>query len=945
MSHAQSAEMVFVSNRSDPDAQPDLGAVIDRTARLDLAASEPPAGSADERIERLLDRIEQLEFTMAENIVRQDEQPNLAEQETRVLDAIDALSTRLEGLAQGIGDAATKPPEDQPAIAEFAQRLASLEETRAEAADRHAETLLLRLSEIDAALATLSHEASAQQSAVAVDRDASQAALAQLETRLLERLAPLSAALEGLTARVADRIGPLGEKMGGIETRLADHLAEVARAFEKTEAAQVAQIAPLADALSAMQTQLSGEIAPLGDKIGGIDARLSETLEELAQRFDHAQTAQVAQIAPLSEALSSVQSQLSDKIEPLSDKIGGIETRLADQVAELSGAFEKTQATHAAQVAPLTEAITSVQSQLAGKIEPLSDKIGGIETRLADQLAEVFRAFEKADAAHAAHVAPLAETLHAVRAQLTGKIDPLADHLKEVSTQLNATDEAVAKAQAELSERIAALPEPRDYSEKIAALSAQIADLPAPHDTSAELAGLAEHLSQLEGKIIGEARRLADAAEAAANRPLPIPDTRPQREAMARYTVALKTIADRHEAHLSDVIDRLGAVEAALRAVPGDGAIAELGSGLHAGIDAMRQPLVTRMDALAGMLTSLVNDFKLARAEASDFSRVTDPMLSRLDRLDTLADNRQRELMQDIESLVARPIPTLDLTPVRESLARFMVAMQGMQQNRSDAETELLAKFDAIAAQLDAQPSAATPDDVAALAATLTPLQGQLEDLEKGISTLTARPAPSLDLSPVRSALSQQMVAMTTWMKRQDTLQSAISELLESLLARSGDAPDIDAVIETLKTLISASQFTSRKHVETVETRIAEKIATLAEAMGQVAEATTDDALAQKALAAVTEMVGVQNGWQREVVARLEALSVPGAETEDMALSQLRADDLRLIEALMRLREMGNADGNVPPEDAEAVDRQARELRLALAEILASLQAEQSVQI
>ena len=84
MQNAQSAEMVFTSNRADP-AEPPNGMTRLR-AQPDMA---------DGAFEKIIDRIEQLEFALAEAVLRTDDSdgPDMGP-------ALEALTSRIDSISR-----------------------------------------------------------------------------------------------------------------------------------------------------------------------------------------------------------------------------------------------------------------------------------------------------------------------------------------------------------------------------------------------------------------------------------------------------------------------------------------------------------------------------------------------------------------------------------------------------------------------------------------------------------------------------------------------------------------------------------------------------------------------------------------------------------------------------------------------------------------------------
>ena len=551
---------------------------------------------------------------------------------------------------------------------------------------------------------------------------------------------------------------------------------------------------------------------------------------------------------------------------------------------------------------------------------------------------------------------------------LTSRLDALSkgmtsDDMGRIVDRLDAAAAARADEMAAVSARIAALEETRfaPIEAALQSLAANQKDAIAEILTRLEGAAdaqlraqvdrMADGLATLEAKLAARLSQIGETVETFANRPTPPPDITPLREMTARHMVAQKTIADRHASQIAKLIERFSSVESELKALPDQSAM----EGLRAAIEAGQAPIVGRFDELTELVKVVSADVK--QWQDSNLADLTEPLMARMDRLDTTAEQRQRDLSRELADLAARPQPVNDLTPVRESFARLMVALQAMHQSREASDAENAKKIEVMMDGLQALPDrleAASEHrhrdlvrDITALAERPLPapdlspvretmsrfmvalqsledaranseaeltarfglliehieglqtgsepdvLSKLLEPIAEAVQSIADRPAPVLDTSAVRSAFSQQMVAISTWMQRQDVLQLAMSDLLETLVERNSAAGQDPDVIETVKTIVAAGQFSARKQAEEAEQRLAAQLKELSR-------------------------------------------SVVGAEPE----TALTGDDQRLIGALQDLRRMVSEDG-----DPDGITEQARELRTALAETLAAMQAGQTARI
>ena len=599
-----------------------------------------------------------------------------------------------------------------------------------------------------------------------------------------------------------------------------------------------------------------------------------------------------------------------------------------------------------------------LRAQPDGAFEKIMDRIEQLEFALAEA---VLRTDEQTPVT-SAPLEALASRLDAISKQLAGSTSSESDgDLSRIVDRLDAAAAARADEMAAISARITALEETRFAPIESAlqalatnqqtAIAEVLARLEGAADTQlrAQVDRMADGLATLEAKLAARLSKIGETVETFANRPTPPPDITPLREMTARHMVAQKTIADRHASQIAKLIERFSSVEAEVQALPDQTAL----DALRAAIDAGQTPIVSRFDELTEMVNTVSADVK--RWQDTNLSDLTEPLMARMDRLDTSAEQRQRDVNRELAELAARPQPVNDLTPVRESFARLMVALQAMHQSREAFDAETAKKIDVMMDGLQALPDRfeatsehrhrdlvreittlaerplpapdltpvretmsrfmvsvqaledARANSEAELAARFGLLSERIEGMQTGsdpdalskllepmaeaIQAISDRPAPALDTSAVRSAFSQQMVAISTWMQRQDVLQLAMSDLLETLVERnSAKGQDAD-VVETVKTIVAAGQFSARKQAEEAEQRLS---------------------------------------TQLKELNRNFAGAGPDAPS----------DDQRLMEALQDLRRMVAEDG-----DPDGIADQARELRTALAETLAAMQAGQTARI
>lgn len=323
------------------------------------------------------------------------------------------------------------------------------------------------------------------------------------------------------------------------------------------------------------------------------------------------------------------------------------------------------------------------------------------------------------------------------------------------------------------------------------------------------------------------------------------------------------------EAQFARIADRLDAIErqANARFGPIEAALHALAQDLTQGAPTLADR--TRNDRQAAQIAQLLDRFthleasisSKGGAEGPDAASVLQPIMARLDGLDASVDQRQQELAQNLQSLTAQ-----DFSSLRESYARLMIAVQAVNQSHE-------------ATGRDVQ------EVLGKLSSDMTSVSEKLTSLNDQIAAVDATPLDQLE-------------AFGTWMERQEVLQSAMSDLLGTLVDRDG-SHDQKEIIEMVKTLIAAGQYSARKQIEGFETRF----------MAEVAELRRDFS---------------QPG------------AVADAPVETAAVAEICEDDQRILAALQSLR---TRIANAAVGDDEIED-ETHQLRLSLAESLAAMQAE-----
>ncbi|MBF9029985.1 hypothetical protein HKCCE3408_06235 [Rhodobacterales bacterium HKCCE3408] len=394
MSTAQGAEMIFVSNRAEPPARRDPS---DAAGRRD-----------DHRLQVLLDRIEQMEFTLcketgieAETLAAIAEMGDrLAALERRlpaagdgpVMSALGDLRGRIDALAAGedgrealssalapVLEAVDRIPDRDP-VGALAGRLSALEERQAEMlstlramADRP--PVPPDLQPVTDALAGYALMLKDAQEEAARDRAETAARIDRIETALTALAGP--EASETLTERIAETVvarmpppeapadptGPLLQRIEAAEARLAGELAAIA-----ARPVPVPDMAPQREAQARFLSAMQG----LAEEQRGLNAASEARFDALAGR-----------IAPAMgdpDLPAAVADAVGDRLVPLAEGIAGLRAALTEATARPAPEPDRAAQTEAA--ARLMAALHSLGAEHRRGLESADGRLDRIEARL-----------------------------------------------------------------------------------------------------------------------------------------------------------------------------------------------------------------------------------------------------------------------------------------------------------------------------------------------------------------------------------------------------------------------------------------------------------------------------------------------------------------------------------------------------------------------------------
>ena len=516
-----------------------------------------------------------------------------------------------------------------------------------------------------------------------------------------DQLAALADQLAALTrANVSDApddLAGLAERMAALETlpdltrgirdgiaRLYSALGAPSKAPDLTES-----LAPLAAQISA----LAERPLPEAPDLGPLETRLDAILASLAPRPDEgAVTGIEVDLSEVMAALDGISAALSS---PAAPNLAGLELRLDDlagrlqdlappDFGEVMGGLERI----SAEIAELTPVETAspaddlARDGILAKLGRLAERVDAVATEIeaGQVVAGIADLAARLDVVHA-H--PDLSGIEAGQAALLDQLAPLAgieSKMQALAAQIAAlakrsdggdaaeTGQALAQLRGTLDRGLAKIDEALAAQDQKADLTDLRRSLEQALSTLADLPRLAEQTARIE-TLLAEGERAApdlmagvSAALAEATAPLaqledlagllsriesglvpPVVDLTPQRQGFARFETVLSAALRR------------------LEAVP----------------EAVSQAL-NQNDTPAHSDVAVISAIEAAHAELSGLLTETRTELA--------------GLRVEIGSLSRQPAPQLDLTPQRQSLARFGTALGAM-----------LERFDGIAGRLEDQ--------------------------------------------------------------------------------------------------------------------------------------------------------------------------------------------------------------------------------------------------
>ena len=341
-----------------------------------------------------------------------------------------------------------------------------------------------------------------------------------------------------------------------------------------------------------------------------------------------------------------------------------------------------------------------------------------------------------------------------------------------------------------------------------------------------------------------------------------------------------------------------------------------------------------------------------------------------------------------LEEIANRPLPQIDLTPMRQMNERFLQAMQQVMSRLDQAvgemapatpDTEVLDRLTALEALIAAQQPAA-PDlepFFARLDAALGPLQTRMEDLALRMSALETRPDPVLDLTEQRKSFAGYATALSTALRRIEALdekfadlpalQAGIDRISAELGAQNAPGPDL---IEPVLAALAARKDPDLSTIEQALAELAqrpaipdmspallalqdnldklgERIAALETPPDPVLDLTEQ----RKSFASFATALGATLRRIEGVAEKWEASPSPlpdlGAKLDAIAAAQAHASHASLTDAILTLAERASSR-ELPPLpgfDAFKAAQQDffQDLRFLLAEIIATQMRQQAL--
>lgn len=417
-------------------------------------------------------------------------------------------------------------------------------------------------------------------------------------------------------------------------------------------------------------------------------------------------------------------------------------------------------------------------------------------------------------------------------ADLTVRIDTLAGRLAglaAVSERAMPPKEQIDR----MATRLDALSSTR--ADELSMMEARFSGLEAALDT--RLAPVEAVLQTMATQLQDLQKTAAEQADAAA---IDRADLKDGQARMAKQVAELVNMqappgemaaATAQVAHLSD---RFTTLEKVLGDMPGAGALSDLRIEVGAALQRAHHSEAARFDEMVVLIDTLSSEVKAALDLGPDMAQFSDLLMARMDRLDTAADLRQRELTRTLSEAETSAVQPDTISPIRDMFTRLMVALQGMHQSRETAEAALQTALNGIGGDIRALPDRLEAGD-SARARNLVREMADMLGHQSPPHLKAKASAAEDDTNHMDSALPAPPSDMSEWMQRQDAFQAALSELLGSLVEQGGRHADHAATVEEIKTLIAAGHFTARKQVETLEDRLCGRLNGLAETLNAAA--------------------------------------------------------------------------------------------------------------
>ncbi len=691
-----------------------------------------PGGDLIDYLDRLTDRIDQLEFTIVELSVppedADDAEGGMNSRLSRIEERLEALAahqppapdfeatlqtalTPLVERVEALGTASTATPgpdapnedwtKDWAKTTEewkaFQQRMTEMMANLSDTADTREE-----LTRIVEATATLPDQMDSLATSVAKHREAFEAQMttaltelgktlsdhqpdAEVPPAIAELQAGIDSLLEDAEAKKAEAAAKQKETAQlrlAMETFLKrfEHVAKTVTAdtsaLQEGLTEHVGQ--SLRSAAEQMQADIEGKLAPaisdglvsVTDRINAAEKRLGSALRRKQVPLPALEEIQ-ARLAYLSEQIAQVPAETTPAITPedLSTILGALMKEHLDPARDEIGKIGSAVDRIADRPAPEID-LTEQRADLAQFKEALSDGVDRMETTVTT----AFNAPPQWAADLASKMAEAGKT----------KIEELQSPLAALQEELRSGFGEVTRAQTVLTTQLAEVSADNGLPDRIETIAGAIDALRTELGNTANQAQTADRLEALTRALEALQADMGDRLGNLAKRADPVLDLTPQRQSFARFSTVLGQVVARLEAVAEtmskDTPQWAATISKSLEDLRADQTpeqhdmrpqLDEIAKGLEdlRGFLANlgdQSAVVGRIDTAMGAIQEIKTDLRSV-ADANTANPRSEEVAQSIDALGT-------SLAAQISTLAARPDPVLDLTPQRQSFARFNTA-------------------------------------------------------------------------------------------------------------------------------------------------------------------------------------------------------------------------------------------------------------------------------